>query len=184
MKTFLLLFITITASFNINAQSLEITRAFDGDYSFKIYRTTLNEGSTLKKEAVLINDPTSPVKITNQSFEVEYEDRQFTWVGNTKISVSAEITGLKITHVVYDVFGQHVKSLANTEIKDFNVQEISLSGEWRAYDSEATSMLTHVSFISRVRYKDGSQWVYDERAVADEIANLNLEEIADIEDIE
>lgn len=159
-----------------HAAGYKIERAPDGPFTFKIYGQTLNEGSGLTRESILFNDPTSPVSVTGHTTKIIYEDRSFRFSGKSTIQVSSPIVAIQLRTILYDVFGQHMKNLANTEPRDFSAGQSTLEGEWRAYDNDVSEMLTTVTYVARVRFSDGRQWVFNADNLHAALRSLNLEQ--------
>jgi len=68
-----------------------------------------------------------------------------------------------------------MQNLANTEPKDFSVGEITVDGEWRASEHEITEFLTSVTYVARVRFEDGTQWVFNSDNLQMALSTLHLE---------
>ena len=133
MKKLTILFVSIFLSVgSAFAQQYKINRESDSPFSFSIRGVELNEGSSLNRESILLNDPNSPVQITSHSMEITYVDRGFRFGASTSISVDQSITGLQLRTIQYDAFGQHIQNLGNTEIKDFSPGNADVSAIWRA----------------------------------------------------
>ena len=158
------------------AQGYETKRAPDGPFAFSISGIEINEGSSLTRETILFNDPSAPVQLKAHSTKAIYRDRGFRFSGSTELDVMQPIVAVQVRTILYDVFGQHMKNLANTEPKDFSAGTASIDGEWRAYDSDITRMLTTVTYVARVRLLDGTQWVFDAGNLQRALSSLNLEQ--------
>jgi len=162
-------------SSNTFSAGYDIKRFDDGSFSFSILGMKLNEGSTLKRESILFNDKTSPVTLISHSMSVVYKDRRFRFSGKTKINVKKKIQAINIRTILFNIFGQHMSNLSNTEAKDFSVGENLVNGKWRASDSDITELLTSVTYIARVRYEDGTQWVSNRDNLQLALSSLHLE---------
>ncbi|OOG24249.1 hypothetical protein B1C78_09185 [Thioalkalivibrio denitrificans] len=159
-----------------SSQAYEISRHSDGSFNLTISGIAINSGSSLERESILFNDPSSPVQIRSHATAIAYQDRAFRFAAETIIVVDHPIRGLQLRTIQYDAFGQHMSNLANTEIKDFGAGEVSLSAQWRARETDITRLLTSVTYIARVRLADGSQWVYDQDELIVALRSLNLEQ--------
>lgn len=159
-----------------HAAPYKIDRNSDGPFSFKIYGQTLNEGSGLTRESILFNDPTCPVSVTAHTTKITYKDRGFRINGKSTVQVSSPIVAMQLRTILYDVFGQHMKNLANTEPKDFSAGQSVLEGEWRASDHDVSEMLTTVTYVARVRFADGRQWMFNSNNLQAALRSLNLEQ--------
>lgn len=154
----------------------KIERKPDGPFEFSISGVKINEGSSLKRESILFNDPAAPVQITSHATSIKYEDRGFRFEGKTGVEVNQPIVAVQVRTILFDVFGQHMKNLGNTEPKDFAPGNGKLEGEWRAYENDITELLTTVTYVARVRLADGTQWIYNDKNLVLALASLNLEQ--------
>ena len=185
MKVLILLIVSIVIGFgNVIAQQYDITRSFDGPFSFSTRGVDMNEGSSLIRESILLNDPSSPVQITSHSMEIAHVSRYF-FTATTGITVDQPISGIQLRTIQYDAFGQHLQNLENTKIKDFNTGNTTISASWRAPDAHISRFLTSVTYVGRVRLEDGTQWVYDQDELIAALRSLNLEQkIGEDSDVE
>lgn len=181
MKTLLMFCAAISFS---GFASYEVTRVQDGDFSFSISGVQLNEGSSLKRETILLNHPGSTVQLTGSSLGFEYKNRNFQINGETEFTLTKNIHAVEIRHALYDVFGKHIQNLSNREVKDMAPGPLKVDGTWRAQDSYVSRLLTNVTYVARVRFEDGTQWVADWEAVAIELGKLQLERLADPKDLD
>jgi hypothetical protein len=157
------------------AQDYEIKRVNDGPFSFSISGIKLNEGSSLMRESILFNDPLCPVQLSMHTTSIKYKDRGFRFAGKTKFSVAKDIRAVELQTLLYDVFGQHLKNLTNREVRDFPAGPAEAEGEWRASDNDVSTLLTTVTFVVRVRFVDGSQWIHNLDNLQLALSSLHLE---------
>lgn len=159
----------------VSAGSYNIDRHQDGPFAFSISGIRINDGSTLTRESILFNDPTCPVSVKSHSTKIIYKDRGFRFSGVTAIEARSPIVAVQVRTILYDVFGQHMKILANTESKDLSPGPSKLEAEWRAYEDDVTRLLTTVTYVARVRHADGTQWIFDKDNLQLALKSLNLE---------
>ena len=158
------------------AADYNIERQPDGPFAFAISGVWINEGSTLTRESILFNDPTCPIKVQSHTTKITYKDRGFRFSARTSIDIKQPIVAVQVRTLLYDVFGQHMKNLGNTEVKDFTPSQSTIDGEWRAYNNEVSDLLTTVTYVARVRLADGSQWIFNEENLLVALTTLNLEQ--------
>lgn len=161
-----------------------VKRSDDGNFAFSISGININEGSTLKRETILLNNSASTVEITSGNLSFDYKDRGFVFTGKTGVKFTKPVKAIEVRHAVYDVFGKHVTNLSNTNAKDYGVSDVTLDGEWRASDNYVSEVLTNVVYVARVRFNDGTQWVADWSDVSLEMAKLKLEKLADPKELD
>jgi len=160
---------------NAFSAGYDIERSDDGPYSFSISGVKINEGSTLKRESILFNDKACPVTLLSHSTIIEYKDRGFRFHGETKFNVNKQIKAIEVRILLFNIFGQHMMNLKNIEPKDFPVGEASIDNEWRASDNDVGELLTSVTYVARVRYADGTQWVSNNDNLQLALSSLHLE---------
>lgn len=160
---------------NTYAANYEIKRLPDGPFSIEVMGVKLNEGSSLQKESILFNDKSCPVRLYGHTMWVKYGDSGFRFGRATNAEVSKKITALEIRTIQYDVFGRHMINLANTEAKDFAEGLVTIEGEWRASENDVAEFLTSVTYVARVRFEDGTQWVFNSDNLRMALSTLDLE---------
>ena len=160
-----------------NAQEYSIARSPDGPFSFQILGITMNEGSTMQRESIVLNAPDSPVRFVSASLSFDYEDRRFQYNVDAQIGATAPIAALEIRHVLFDVFGEHMENLSNIEAMDITLGNRYLSGTWNILqENKVTKHLTMVSYVARVRLADGRVWKFDSDALSAALGSLNLDQ--------
>ena len=160
----------------VRAADYNIERQPDGPFAFTLLGVTVNEGSTLTRESILFNDPTCPVKILSHTTRIIFKDRNFRFEAQTSIDVKNPIVAIQVSTLLYDIFGEHMKNLGNTEVKDFSPGQSRLDGEWRAYENDVGKFLTTITYVARVRLADGSQWIFNADNLLLALSSLNLEQ--------
>lgn len=173
----------MTASFSVSA-NYKINRSNDGGFMFELSGIKINEGSSLQRETIILNHPASGVELTSSNLKFSYKDRSFYHQGKTTLKLSKNVTAIQVRHALYDVFGKHVNNLSNTEAKDMAAGEHTLDASWRAPESHVSEVLTNVTYIARVRYEDGTQWVIDWEEISRELGKLQLEKLADAKELD
>ncbi len=165
-----------------HAGDYSIVRGTDGPYSSSISGIPINSGSTLVRESILFNDPTCPVTIASHNTDITYNSRSrsFRFSARTAVDITKPIVAIKVSSILYDAFGDHMKNLGNTQIKDFGPGAADLHAEWRASERDVADFLTTVTYVSRVRMADGSQWIFNRENLDRALSTLHLEKrIAD-----
>jgi len=141
------------------------------------YNIQVNKGSTLHRSFVNINDPAAPVRLIAAGVQAKYGRDRYSFAPVGDFSASEPITALEVRFVLYDVFGGRMKTLSATEVTDFspNMQlALSQLGSWYAWENEVSELLTVVAFVANARLASGKLWRFNEKAVSEELAKLNL----------
>ncbi len=93
------------------------------------------------------------------ALDFDYEDRRFRYNLTSEINITSPVRAIEVRHVLFDLFGEHMKNLKNLEAKDLAAGGHSLSGQWNVLrENDLSEHLTTVTFISKVRLADGSVW--------------------------
>ncbi len=156
----------------------QIAREPDGPFKFKMYGVELNPGSGLIRESIVFNDPTCPVQVSKNSMSFGYADRRFSISASALVSVKQPIVAMEVRHIMFDIFGQHMKNLSNKEVQDYGIHPVptSLKATWHLFDdNDVSEFLTSVTYVARVRLIDGTQWVVNAENLSLALETLKLE---------
>lgn len=138
----------------------------------------VNEASTLSRSWVVLNDNAAPMSIKGVGVRTVYANREYVFRPEGTVVAQEPIVAFQVRILLFDVFGNHMKTLSGTEVRDlagsaeFQASEI---GSWTAYESEVSRYLTSVTFVSYVRTASGRVWAFDEDAVAAELVAIQLQ---------
>jgi hypothetical protein len=153
-----------------------VSRAADAPFAFpSIFGGTFNKGSSLVREAIVLNDPDSPVQISRVATRFELMKSNFALVAATDFTARAPVAAVSIRHVAFDVFGRHMENLAATDVTDRGAGAHSREARWNALGDLIPEMLTTVTYVARVRLADGTQWSADEGRLLAALGPLKLE---------
>ena len=168
-----------------------ITRSPDGSFSITQILNhptgepltlpfTINEGSTLQRESIVLNVPDVPLRLVSASMHFGYEESQYFYNMAAQVDVAVPITALEVRHMLFDVFGEHMQNLSNTEATDITPGDYSMAARWNTLRENPvygaiTEHLTTVSYVAKARLRDGRVWKFDFDALSDALESLNLE---------
>ncbi len=141
------------------------------------YGIAINKGSTLKRSFYVFNDPGCPVQLQGAGVSTRYNDRNYSFVPKGELRAEEPVAAVEIRFLLFDVWGEHLKTLSATEIKDLGVGtslEIKEIGTWQAWENDVSRYLTSVAFVSRVRTLDGKGWTANTSALLQRAAELDL----------
>lgn len=159
-------------------QEYEISRSSDGSFATQVagLRLTVNQGSTLERESIVLNIPSSPVQIHGAQLSFNYRDRRYRYDVSTQLEATVLVRALEVRHVLYDVFGDHMRNLSNTETVDIAPGTRALDGVWNMFEeNDMYQHLTTVTYVARARLEDGSVWNADDSALAAALQSLDLD---------
>ena len=147
-----------------------------------------NEGSTLRRSWVTLDDTDSPLALVGAGVSVSGKPTN-RWFGVAGvIQPRVPISAFEVRFVLLGMFGEHLTTLSKTEVKDLDVDdEVILSemrshmrragADWEANWHDVSELLTVVSFVAYVRTREGVVWRYDEDAISERLRELGSGEL-------
>ncbi len=174
---FILLFIV---PLNLFAQ-IEINKYNGGTVKLKNIAFKVNEGSSLMREYITINDESCPIKLEKVGIRVgTCNTLCFNAVGN--ISAKKPVVAYEIHHLLYDVFNEYFRILTKIEVVDLSTNMEYSQTFWDAGNIQGSILLSSVSYVAKVRTVDNAIWYYDNDSLQHAFQNLNLKYVNDIVD--
>lgn len=174
MKNILILLFLITLSLNANCQ-LQINKISGGSVITKLgMGVKVNDGSTLTRDFIIINDTNCPVSLSDVGINTVYGN-SYSFVPVGTINPKEPITAFEIHHVLYDIFGEHIKTLSNQYVTDLITSSaLNKYASWYATENNVSEYLICVSYVANVRSAGGTIWHYNYKAIQAELNNLKL----------
>lgn len=175
--------VSVAAGF-AEAAELSITRT-DGGSNVTVLSSNIkvNSRSSLRKEWIVINDPDSPLQIDKETgIETAYDDRRYELVPKGKVKAEDDVSAYRIVFVLFDVFGDRMKSLGSVDVMDMaKGKEYGFSpyGAWYANENDVEELLVSVAYISRVRRKAGGVWEADLQRIQKALDEIGIKVAAD-----
>src|SRR5688572_4850291 len=107
---------------NILYSQVSIIRVHGGPNVTKLTMgVAVNDNSSLKRDWIVLNDAKCPVKLDSTvGIKTTYNEPSYRFRPQGKLVASEPIVAYEIHHVLYDVFGEHMKTLNNSEVIDVN----------------------------------------------------------------
>lgn len=135
----------------------------------------VNDGSTLKREYITINDSNCPIQISDVSIRTSYGASKYEFTPVGVLRPKEPIVAYEVIHLIYNVFGEYMKTLSNTEIIDFDGgRNFSNYVSWYASERNVSEYLICVSYVSNVRTKSGKVWHYNFKALKEQLNQLEF----------
>jgi hypothetical protein len=144
------------------------------------YGIMLNKGSSLQRQWYVVNDPSSAMQLTMAGINTTYHSSSiggdYNYVPSGTGTFQEPVAAFEVRFLLFDVWGEHMKTLSDTEVADLKDQiELSKTGSWRAWsENEVSELLTVVSFVARVRKPDGTVWQYDTKALLEQVDKIKV----------
>jgi len=136
---------------------------------------SVNDGSSLNRQFYTLNDTTCPIQLVNAGIYTTYSSSSYSFRPVGSITPKEPIVAYEIHYLLYNVFGEHIKTLSDTEISDFSVsKEPSKYSSWYASSNQVSEYFTCVSYIANVRTKSGKIWRYDFNSIQSELMKVKL----------
>ena len=169
MKRVISISMLLLFAVSINSQ-ISISKSQGGPMEIERFGSYINKGSTLIREYITLNDETCPLRISpDVGVEPGFLTKNKLWfTASGNIFPQKPIAAYEIHHILYDVFGQHIKSLSNVEITDLETPKSLEKDEfferhisWQAFEHEASEYFYCISYVANVRTMEGEIWEFN-----------------------
>lgn len=143
------------------------------------YGIQVNKGSDLQRRWFVVNDESCPMQLREMGVSTTFTRSSiggdYKYVGIGSASLREAIVAYDIRFLLFDVWGEHVKTLQAQKITEMH-GELARSdiASWTAWESDVSELLTVVSFVARVRRPDGSIWTYDPAGLLREVEKIKV----------
>jgi hypothetical protein len=134
---------------------------------------------TLKERYYVVNDYRSPISLSDVVVVRLPTENLFSWVLKPvvgKVTAAEDVTSIELRIMLFDTFGDHVKTLNFTHTGDIAKGGeflLSTAGKyWPSSRSSAEEFLTSIAFVSRVRMATGAIWRFDADSMLPELRKL------------
>ena len=120
------------------------------------YGILVNEGSSISREWVYVNDDRLPVKITKfDGLQVQLEDRSWYYKASYIIEIKP-VVAFKVQFIHFNVWGDNDRLLAATEIRDYEVGYHEVESQWRILsENAAVEHFASLAYVTQVRLPSG-----------------------------
>lgn len=136
---------------------------------------SVNKNSTLSREWIILNNEKCPLQLDNVGINTSYLSSSYYFSPTGSIKVKEPIFAYEIHHVLYDVFGGHIKTLSNTDVSDLeNTIELKQTASWYATENNVREYLLCVSYVATVRTKSGIVWHYNSDEIKQELNKIQI----------
>jgi hypothetical protein len=86
-----------------------------------------------------------------------------------------EIRAVEIVFAVFDMWGDRMRNLSLTEIKDIpGTGLVPFEGGWYADENDVSEFYTSAAFVDRVMLADGTIWRANRKAIAEKLAEVQI----------
>lgn len=135
----------------------------------------INDGSSLKREYTTVNDSNCPVQLIDVGIETSCASARCFFRPRGSLTTKEPIVAYEVVHLIYNVFGEHIKTLSNTEVTDIDKErEFTSFTTWYTTVNNISEYLICVSYVSNVRTKSGKLWHYNFKELKDQLNKLEI----------
>jgi hypothetical protein len=145
--------------------SIELLKKSGGSIQTVLSRTIrLNENSTLEREFISVIDRSLPLLLsecvgvsTIYKSGDTYSQGSYAYIAKIPLTVLEDICAVKIIFLTFDIWGNHVQTLAAIDISDRRAgQSMELNSEWTLYsEQEACEHYASIAYVAKVRTAAG-----------------------------
>jgi hypothetical protein len=140
------------------------------------YNIQVNKGSTLKREWITLNDTTCPIQFNGSvGITTSYAERSYSFNASGTINPKEPIVAYEVLHVLYDMFGEHIKTLSNKKVIDINSSVGFENPSWYGSETQISQFLFCVTFVSNVRTAKGVIWRYNPQPIKEELNKIKIQ---------
>ena len=127
----------------------------------------------------MINDPSCPVRLSGAGISTVYQSSS---IGGdykykaTGLAITSEtVTALEVRYLLFDIWGEHTRTLSDTEVSDLRGQlALKDTGSWATWENDVSEIFTVVGFAARVRRSDGTIWEYDAPSLLQQVEKIKV----------
>lgn len=163
-------FATVLIASTSVAANADTMRGKDGSMNFDMgYGIQVNEGSTLQREWVIVNDNRLPVSLTSFETDTRVDERNWIYDIDYDVEVGEAIQAIEIRFIPFDIWGESNRTLSATDIKDISPGESSFSSQWRILsENDAVQHYAMLGYVAQVKLASGQILRADVDAVVEE----------------
>lgn len=125
----------------------------------------VNPESSLEREWIAVHDPGLPVVLagtpgikTVYRREDEYSNGGYVYETRFSITPQEALSALSVRFLLFDVWGEHIRTLASTDVMDLAAgDEREFTPTWELWsENECSEFYASIAYVARVRTQAGS----------------------------
>jgi len=153
-----------------------VTRESGGSIQTPLgYGIVLAKGSSLTREFIAIHDNALPVELVGTPgvttvFKSGRGSGSYEYSANFSIQANDTLSAIEVRFLIFDIWGNHVKTLSASEIVDIKPGVKSdFNGAWNLFsENDAERHYASIAYVARVRTQAGKVIDANPAAVIDE----------------
>jgi hypothetical protein len=162
--------------------SLQLREEDGGSLAVRTANGFMNQDSSLKRQWCVIDDLNSPASLDHAGVYSRFDEKENVQylqpVG--VVSPRQAISAIEVRYVLFDVWGQHLRTVSLTRIVDSSTHlDLRTGMNWPALDSEVSQLVTTVAFVARVRTSEGDVWTFDPHRILRPFETLGVKVTAE-----
>jgi hypothetical protein len=125
----------------------------------------------------VLNDPECSIQLKSAGIHVCYADHVFTFAQSGRMRCSENTVAFELCYVLYEVFGEHLRTLSATVAEDIpagKILELKELGDWSGQLGDGIYLQTVVAFVAHVRNTEERVWRCRPESLGEELARLAL----------
>ena len=157
--------------------SLQVREEDGGSVAVRTANGFLNQDSSLTRRWCVIDDSNSPAALDHAGAYPRFDEKdnmQYLMPAGV-VSPRQAISAIEVRYVLFDVWGEHLRTLSLTRIVDSSTHlDLRTGANWPALESEVSQLVTVVAFVARVRNSDGDVWTFDAKRILRPMETLGV----------
>jgi hypothetical protein len=140
------------------ASAARVTRVTTGPIKTDLgYDIVLNKNSSLRREGIVVHTSLPAALADSVGVFTTYAEREYHYNAVLPVTVKEALSAVEIRVLVFNVFGDLVRSLSDTEIEDVPAGETrKFQPTWNIFnENEAAEHYASIAYIARVRTAAG-----------------------------
>jgi len=157
--------------------TVQVREEDGGSVAIRTASGFLNQDSSLKRKWYMVDDPNTPVSLDHAGVYPRFDEKEGTlyFMPAGAIAPKETISAIEVRYVLFDVWGQRLRTLSLTHLVDSSTPVDLRTGiSWPALESEAAQLVSVVAFVARVRTAEGDVWTFDASRIAQPMKTLGL----------
>ena len=167
------LLVSPASGFGQQGDLVSVSRASGGSVQTDLgYGIKINKESNLMREWITVHNQVLPVDLVGTvGVRTTYDSksRGYRYRASFSLQASEPLAAVEVRFLVFDIWGEHVRTLRTTEIADIDAGQKKLEGVWRILsENECSEHYASIAYVSRVHTQAGRVHAGDTSKVLEE----------------
>lgn len=147
------------------------------------YGIVLNRASTLQREWITATDSSMPARLdgvvgvrTVYAPGGQYTSGSYQYSAKFDLVATDSITAVEVRFLVFDVWGELIRSLSSTDVTDIAPGRTTIDAKWNLFsENEASEYYASIAYVARARVRSGRVYEADRDAVVAEARKFSTQ---------